>query len=57
MTGIPFYGVDHPELFAIERVAMERDGLRSAVSMTCSSKEWPPTLGRRIGGKGATCGL
>ena len=27
MSIIPFYGVEHPELFAIERVAMDRPGL------------------------------
>ena len=27
MTVIPFYGSDEPELFAIERTAMDRDGL------------------------------
>lgn len=27
MPVIPFYGTDHPELFAIERAAMDRPGL------------------------------
>lgn len=27
MTVIPFYGADDPEMFAIERAAMDRDGL------------------------------
>ncbi len=30
MTVIPFYGADEPELFAIERTAMDRDGLVTA---------------------------
>jgi len=27
MAVLPFYGSDHPDLFAIERAAMDRDGL------------------------------